>query len=733
MFRRLKIWHKLALMVVPVALVAVFLGVLVIEADHEQVTRSRSELAGARYLDVVPRLLRPLGQHERYAALALNGDAAALAEMRESAAAVDAELEKVARLVPPTDHPTEIRNSLTAIGVAWRDLRDNVLRTSALDSESRHRALFTAVTALGKQVADRTELTTTSLQDGLPLNQALIVWMPRVVTNLSTLRARGSAVVGRGAALADDVLVLAAVGESAREAQREVEDLMLSAFESNRRVRLDLFAPNKRAGEVAGAYRALVQQRMRSSNVTVKPQEHQRLADRAVDEYLALYAGTHETLTGLIAARERRAELERNVAFAGTALALLLAVVAAWWVSRGIRRQVADVERTLAAVGRGDLRARADVLQDDELGRMAASLNAMFENTLSLVQSKQQRDRMQAAIVKLLGEVSGVAEGDLTREAEVSADMTGSIADAFNYMIVQLRQIIGDVKRTSLFVSDSAAGIQAAATRLAVSSERQSSQIVETSAAVAEMAVSIRHVYENATASSSVAEQARANAEQGTHAVQRTMQGMEAIRERVQESSKRLKRLGESSQEIGEIVQLIGDIADRTSILALNASIQASLAGDAGRGFAVVAEEVERLAERATESTRRIATLVKTTQGETAGALSAMEDTTREVVAGSALAREAGVALEEIQKVSNRLAELIASITGAAERQARGSDVVTKAMSSISGIAQHTTSEATAAAVAVATLAERADALRASVLRFTLPAEDRVSSVQDAA
>jgi twitching motility protein PilJ len=240
-------------------------------------------------------------------------------------------------------------------------------------------------------------------------------------------------------------------------------------------------------------------------------------------------------------------------------------------------------------------------------------------------------------------------------------------------------------------------------------------------AAVEDMAASIQQVSENATVSAKVGEQARTSAEQGVVAVQNTIQGMSHIRDQVQETSKRIKRLGESSQEIGEIVQLIGDIADRTSILALNASIQAAMAGDAGKGFAVVADEVERLAERATASTKQIETLIRTIQSETAEAVSAMEVTTDEVVRGSALAEEAGRALSEIGSVSGELSELIQSISLASKQQARGSDEVARSMGVASDVTQQTAAGTKQAAEAISQLAALADDLRASVSTFKLP------------
>src|SRR5262249_36586112 len=163
-------------------------------------------------------------------------------------------------------------------------------------------------------------------------------------------------------------------------------------------------------------------------------------------------------------------------------------------------------------------------------------------------------------------------------------------------------------------VSTSANEIQATSDQLVEGSQSQAKQIVATTAALDEMTTSIRHVSENAGVSATVAQQAMASAKQGNEAVQNTIDGMNRIRDQVQETAKRIKRLGESTQEIGQIIQLIDDIADRTSILALNASIQASMAGEAGRGFAVVAGEVERLAERSAGATKKIASLVKNIQ-----------------------------------------------------------------------------------------------------------------------
>ncbi len=415
-----------------------------------------------------------------------------------------------------------------------------------------------------------------------------------------------------------------------------------------------------------------------------------------------------------------------SLAYLGLGLALMLglfivALVIRLFVYGPILAEADALARVCDAVAVGDMTSRVPDPGDTELGRVAHSLNAMLDNTLALVQSKEERDRMQASVMRLLKEVSGVAEGDLTIEAEVTADVTGAVADSFNFMIAQLRQIIGQVQGASRQVSTALGELRAVTEKLATGSEDQAAQAVEASVAIEEMAASIHYVSENASSSAAVADQARSNAEHGTRAVTRTIEGMKAVRDQVQETAKRIKRLGESSQEIGEIVELIGDIADRTSILALNASIQAAMAGEAGRGFAVVADEVERLADRATEATKRAGMLVKTTQSETAEVMAAMEDTTREVINRSNIANEAGVALSEIQGVSNRLAELIQAISDAAQQQARGSEQVAKSMSEMSSVTRNTASSTKQTAAAISSLALLVDNLNALVSRFKLP------------
>jgi twitching motility protein PilJ len=235
------------------------------------------------------------------------------------------------------------------------------------------------------------------------------------------------------------------------------------------------------------------------------------------------------------------------------------------------------------------------------------------------------------------------------------------------------------------------------------------------------MAVSIEQVSHNAIETAQMAEKSVQIAKAGAEVVRNTIRGMDTIREQIQETSKRIKRLGESSQEIGDIVSLINDIADQTNILALNAAIQAAMAGESGRGFAVVADEVQRLAERSSNATKRIEALVKTIQTDTNEAVISMESSTSEVVRGAKLAQDAGVALEEIEKVSADLSDLIQTISNAARQQAASAGHVSNTMHIIQEITNQTLQGTQLTAQQIGKLVELADGLKASVSGFKLP------------
>lgn len=336
-------------------------------------------------------------------------------------------------------------------------------------------------------------------------------------------------------------------------------------------------------------------------------------------------------------------------------------------------------------------------------------------------QVDEQNRKNQQAILRLLDEMTHLAEGDLTSYATVTEDITGAIADSMNYSIDALRGLVETINNTVVNVSSSSEQTQAITKRLQAASAKQSQEITSATKQINDMSSTMMSMSEKATQSADVALKSVDIANKGAVTVQKNIEGMDVVRENIQETSKRIKRLGESSQQIGEIVALITDIADQTNILALNAAIQASSAGEAGRGFAVVADEVQRLAERAGNATKQIATLVKTIQADTNEAVASMEQSTAGVVNGAKLAEDAGMSLVEIESVSQELAGLINGISSDATGQANSAREISQSMNVLQSITAETSESTNLTAKSVGQLSELANELRESVAGFKLP------------
>lgn len=326
--------------------------------------------------------------------------------------------------------------------------------------------------------------------------------------------------------------------------------------------------------------------------------------------------------------------------------------------------------------------------------------------------------RNEEAILRLLDDMSDLAEGDLTKHAQVTEDMTGAIADAVNYAIDELRSLVTQINTAATKLTQSSTQGKAVSGHLLQVAEKQSRQIEEATTSVLQMTSSMDAVSSDAAKCADVATQSLQASGKGGSAVQESIASMNELREQIQETSKRIKRLGESSQEIGEIVQLIATITEQTNVLALNAAIQAAAAGEAGRGFTVVAEEVQRLAERSGEATKQIGAIVKAIQHDTQDAVAAMEKSTNGVVRGAQLADSAGRALEEIGDVSRRLADLIASISSATLAQQQLAQQMAQRMRELSSVTTQSTKGSRWTADSMAQIADLADHLRVSVAGF---------------
>ncbi|HEY9645126.1 MAG TPA: methyl-accepting chemotaxis protein [Chroococcidiopsis sp.] len=412
--------------------------------------------------------------------------------------------------------------------------------------------------------------------------------------------------------------------------------------------------------------------------------------------------------------------LAAGVTCFGTAAAM------GWAATNKIKQSAADLQNQFDSVCQGNLNARATVYSEDEFGQLATGFNQMARvilTTTSEAQRKaeeqeQAKEDLQRQVIRLLDDVEGAARGDLTVQAEVTADVLGAVADSFNLTIQNLREIVEQVKQAARQVTKGSTESEIFARSLSSDALRQAEELAVTLNSVQIMTDSIQRVAESAREAEEVARSASATALKGGEAVERTVSGILEIRETVAETTRKVKRLAESSQEISKIVALISQIASRTNLLALNASIEAARAGEAGRGFAIVADEVRQLADRAAKASKEIEQIVLQIQSETGSVMTAMEEGTQQVIEGTRLAEQAKRSLEDIIQVSNRIDVLVRSITADTVEQTETSRAVAQVMQSVELTAQETSQEAQRVSGALQSLVGVARDLLTSVERF---------------
>ncbi len=719
----LKIRQKLIVVASILALPILVLLYLFADSRDRQIARSNEELQGLEYVAALRPILERIPQHRDTAIGILNGDESLRESLETTRKKLEADIAAVDAVDDRIGKQLSLSGNWQAVKASWRQLQPQATSVAAKDSFARHTALVSQLIDLMRSAGEQSKLATDQSLDAFYLADTLLNQTSWMTENLGQLRGLGLGLAARGRTNPEEAGQMLYNIRFVESINTAVQRNMATIFKANPSLQSSLSEVAKNAVNGADKFSRTATRELivKADYVDIGSRAYADLGTVAIEDYFILYDASLASMKSVLGHRIGDLRDEKYAQLGISFLVLLLAGFTVFWVNLGINRQIQSMLKMFQSINVGDYEARADVYFKDELGQMAGSMNAMLDKTMVLIQSQDERDRIQGSIMKLLEEVSGVAEGDLRKEAEVTSDITGAIADSFNYMIGELRGLISSVQNTTMQVDRSARQMQSNAESLTEGSMQQAAQIVEASFTIEQINESIRYVAATAGTAADVAENALANARSGSHSVQKTIDGMDAIRVQVQETAKRVKRLGESSQEIGEIVQLISDIADRTSILALNASIQAASAGEAGKGFAVVAEEVERLAVRATVSTKRITTLIRSVQSDTNEAISAMENTTREVVGGSLLANDAGAKLGQIESVSNEISHLVKEILEATRKQAVSSESVTRKVIGVTEFTSRTATGAKQVETSVRQLASLARNLNESMSRFKLP------------
>lgn len=696
---------------------------LLYQQVEKSITFSKSEQQGVEYINPLYSMLEHLVEHDSIVSDILKGNDSLKKDLVEIQKKLDSDIQAIDAVDQKLGATLEATSS-------WGLLRNRVLklRTEAtslsLDKNTKaHDAVINDILSFIILTADNSNLTLDPDIDSYYAMDTITTKLPaltKIITQLDDVilkivANKNMASDDKTALIVNEGLINSLMDSIAINMRKIAEKNPQAAQNINTKYAVLVAEYNKFSGITKGKL-------INSTEITLTPQEYIAINKSMRNSVFRLNDALSPALNEMLRIRISSYRNDVLVAEGSIVTGLILVIYVFFGFYFSVSNATTALKQAAERIASGDFGTRIKIETRDELATVALGFDKMTQQVGDLLARAQDENRSnQEAILRLLDEVSDLADGNLTRKPLVTADVTGAIADSLGYAIETLRTLVGAINTTAEQVATGASSTQEKALQLTMASDRQAQGINTAGTAVSEMTKSIGRVSRNAIESSSVAKQSVEIAKRGTQTVQGTIQGMETIREQIQETSKRIKRLGESSQEIGEIVGLIHSVAYQTNILALNAAIQAAMAGEAGRGFSVVADEVQRLSKRVSNSARQIENLVKTIQTDASEAVISMEKSTSGVVSGTRLAQDAGKALAEIETVSINLDRLIEGISNAAREQTDTAGTVSHLMKMIQDITTQTSQGTKQAAASIGELTGMAGELKKSVAGFKLP------------
>jgi twitching motility protein PilJ len=404
-------------------------------------------------------------------------------------------------------------------------------------------------------------------------------------------------------------------------------------------------------------------------------------------------------------------------------LMVLLGVAAALYVYRGISQPLLALQETVDRVrGGAELKEEEGVKSQDEIGLIWKTVYGLLTDRRDAqMKAEAENEKLNSSVIAILQSVHQLSQRDLTVRAPVTQDVIGTVSDSINALTQETSKVLQGVSQIAGSVAQASDKVRSQAEMVSKTAEDERTS-------VGKMIESLSNATQNMNQVAALAEQSNTSAGRATVAtdaaldtVNGTVKGMESIRETIAETEKRIKRLGERSQEISGIVNLINTIAERTHVLALNASMQAAVAGEAGRGFAVVAEEVQRLAESSRTATQQISTLVNNIQLETNETISTVNRTITQVVQGSEQAQKAGDQMRITQQITSELVAQVKRIAEVSEQQKEMSANLLSSVQLIGQSTERTANQISAQNTETESLMQSARRLVESVNVFKLP------------
>ena len=733
---RMRLWQKFLLLGIFALGAVAFPFYKYVQGAEADIAFARQERLGLPPVLAAVRVMDLAQQHRGLSANLLSGNDAASqprtakeAEVNQSMADVDKAMVGFAD-AGLNEAWSKIKGSwkLTTNGVSGRTL-------DAAISFRQHTELVLSLQLFLEQIADLSKLSLDPTSHTYFLVQAVTVHLPKLTEAMAQMRGLGTGRLAEAEkSRASKLDTTQVVTESDRvRLTSSLRDMSAGLADSYRfigkamseepRIKPALEAQLAQPRDAARAAEGLVRKEIVDAKLfNYDANTYFQTMTAAIDvqyKFLGNVAQVLDQELDLIIADKRRAELTISLQVLA---ALLVALVVGVLTVRNVRLTVGSLQASVERVRAGDETALGNIAAQDEVGDLGRTVNSLLtERITAQKKAESENEGLNNSVISILQSVYQLSQRDLTARAVVTPDIIGTVSDSINALTDETSKVLHGVSRIAGQVATASGKVQSQAALVAKTAGdgRASVDVMMGSLAGATQTMNqVSALAEQTNKSAALATQATGDALETVNA---TVKGMESIRETIAETEKRIKRLGERSQEISGIVNLINTISERTHVLALNASMQAAVAGEAGRGFAVVAEEVQRLAESSRNATQQIGTLVTNIQLETNETISTVNRTIGQVVQGSEQAQKAGEQMRRTQDITGQLVAQVRQIADASELQKGMSAGLLTAMQNIGAGTEQTATQIAAQNVETESLLGFARNLVESVNVFKLP------------
>jgi methyl-accepting chemotaxis protein len=618
-----------------------------------------------------------------------------------------------------------ILNAWDAAMRRWQALQNQV-DNALIDKEKsfkEHNALIADYFGILDQFADYSTLSLDPDLDTYYLMRTMFYALPQLTEALGKTRAIGVSVLAqKQATLADRSKLLGFIA-TATDRQNDATLQLAKVFAVNANAKSKLEASTLSAYEKYRKAINLVENEILNKPlVSFPPTDYFEVYTAAINAQFDLNDAVLTVMAEALNARISALTHDQRILSAGILGLLLLAAFIAFYIARSITRPVNGLVNVMQKLAAGDTTVRANLHTADEMGILGRQFDLMVDQREAVrARIQQENDTLNNSVVDLLMAVAKLAQKDLTARATVAEDITGPVSDALNMLSDETVKVLSRVVDIAENVSKVSQQVQSQSAKVITIAAEEKREVEQAATELGEASHAMMDIAKLAFSCHEAAEKAIKNTDKAQQTVLGTIQGITTIRDTIRETEKRIKRLGERSQEIGGVVGLINDIAERTHILALNASMHAASAGEAGRGFAVVANEVQKLAENSREATSKISALVNNIQLETADTVTTMNDAISQVVRGTDLAQQAGDEMRETRDTTADLAQLVQRISASSTAQSENSQRLVERARQIQKSTDETYGQLQDQGTQTELLVSLSDTLVSSVGVFTLP------------